>query len=641
MTTGGTTVSSSQYDAEAVRAELERVLSSHLFRNARGQSRFLKYVVEESLNGRATNLKEYTIGVEVFDRGETFDPRVNNVVRAEANRIRTKLARFYEEGSNRAVRIDLPKGGYAPAFSAPATALQTNSNAVVENIEHKADAAPQSRRAWMVACGVGLLAGALIVRLVSGTLISWLGAGTTGDVASIAVLPFVNLNGQSEEFLSDGFTDELINSLGRIPGLHVVARTSAFQYKGKNVDVRKIGRELNVKRLLEGTIRRDGDRVRITAQLDDTSNGYRVWSRSFDHEGPGFLGMQREISQAIVDALGFELAAGRDPVVVKAASNRPDLGNTEAYQSYLKGVYFSNKHTGESVERAISFFEEAIALSPDYAPAYSGLARSYSMLPSFTRTPTLDIVEKWKAAALKAAELDPSLGEAHVSLAENYETSYDWQSAEREFAIAFKLDPGNAEAYRAYSAYLAKTGNLDAAIAQARKAVDFDPVSAHASNALGKYLYQARRFDESIDQYKNSLQLDSNEGISHQGLALVFLEKKIYHNAIAESESCSRIMNRDPFITGQIGYAYAVSADVPRAQEILSGLLAEPSKRGTVSLAVANVYLGLRDRGKALDWLERAVDQHEMRLFVQGDPIYDPLRADVRFAALLRRMNLQ
>ena len=407
-----------------------------------------------------------------------------------------------------------------------------------------------------------------------------------------------------------------------------------------NEDVRKIGRDLNVKTVLEGTVRQDGRRVRITAQLDDAGNGYRVWSRSFDRDSNDTLTMQREISQAIVDALGLELAVGGHGETAQKAANRTELENPEAYQSYLKGVYFSNKHTGENVQRAISYFEDAISKAPNYAPSYSGLARCYSMLPSFTTIPTQAILDKWKTAALKALELDPRLGEAHIYLGENYMLQYDWASAERELKAGLQADPGNADGFRAYSVYLAKTDRLNQAIAQARKAVDLDPVSAHASNSLGKYLYESRRYDEAIEQYRDSIQLDVNEGITHQGLGLVYLQKKMYGEGIGESEACSRIMNGDPFITGQLGYAYAVSGNVARAREILANLVNQPNTRGTLSLAVANLYIGLKDKDRAFEWLAKAVDQHDVSLFVQSDPLYDPLRSDPRFAALLHSMNL-
>lgn len=634
-------VREARLDTDVVLAELERLLQSQMFQNAKGQSKFLRFVVRESLEGRAGQLKEYLIGVEVFGRGESFDPRTNNIVRTEANRLRAKLAKFYEgDGHDSFVRIDLPKGGYAPVFVE--RPIVKSPAPETEIVSTSPPAPGRTRRLFSpTAIAGGIL---VIVAIVAAGGAIWGRGGLRSvpspDAASIVVLPFLNLSSQADEFVSDGLTDELINSLGKVPGLHVVARTSAFQYKGRNLDVRRIGRELSVRTVLEGTLRLEGGRFRITAQLNDAGNGYRIWSRSFDRESDDVLGMQREISQAIVDALGLELTAGGRGLAANQAADRSRLENPDAYQSFLKGVYFSNKHTGEYIQRAISYFDDAISKAPNYAPAYSGLARCYSMLPSFTKVPTHDVMDKWKSAALRALELDPTLAEAHVYLGENYMVDYDWISAERELKASLEVDSGHADGFRAYSLYFAKTGRLDQAIAQARKAVDLDPVSVHASNSLAKYLYQSRRFDEAVEQYHNSIQLDPNDGISHQGLGLVYLQKKMYRDGINESEACSRIMKGDPFITGQVGYAYAVSGNLARARENLATMENLATTRGTVSLAVANVYIGLGERDQAFEWLAKAVEQHDVNLFVQTDPLYDPLRGDPRFTALLHRMNL-
>lgn len=628
---------------EAVREELERILGSRAFRGIESHKNFLRYAVEQMIQGRGDLIKEYSVGIEVFGRGGSFDPRVDPIVRIQAGRLRSRLAKYYStEGEQDPLRIEFPKGSYAPVIRphpSPETSLAQNGK--TPHVVHTALTSPsRARFALNKVVAGGLLAAAL---LLAGSIGFWLrlsrAKSPSVDAPSIAVLPFLNRSDDKEgEVFSDGLTDELINSLGRIPGLHVVARTSSFQYKGKVQDIRKIGQELNVRTVFEGSVRKYGNRLRITAQLDDATNGYRVWSESYDRELKDTLAIQAEISQAITKALGVKLggpgtSAGLDTLSGKAASVPPD-----AYNAYLKGLFFFNKNTAENVNMAIGFFQEAIAKYPDYALAYVGLAHCYAQMPVFSETPSMQIVPKIRAAASKALELDNTLGGAHLDLARAFETEFRWPEAESEFRTASELSPGDAVGSQWYGVHLWRMGRMEEALAQNKTAMDLDPISPGASHAVGRGLYFLGRNDDAIDQYKKALVLESDSGIAHGGLGLAYLAKGIYPRAVSEMELSYRLMGQDAWHAGQLGYIYGMTGNTAGANKILTEFLnhARPAR----ALAIATIYIGLRDKDRAFEWLRKAIDEHDVFLLLKADPQYSSLRSDPRFAELLRRMKL-
>ncbi len=411
-------------DAPRVQEALNRILTSRTFRSAEREKTFLRYVVDRTLQGRGAEIKEYTVGVEAFGRGDSFDPRRDTIVRTEARNVRLRLERYYAgEGQDDPLRIELPKGGYAAQFTETAERGQdpNNASANVPAIapEPSAELAPivapatvpetaaapelpvstaapktipatvtevREPKRLRIRFGVGVILACVIVALGGFWLMRQraLPRQPAGDSASIAVLPFADLSGGANdkddkegEILSDGLTDELIGSLARIPRLHVVARSSAFLYKGRGIDIRKVGRDLNVRNVLEGSVRIANGHIRITAQLEDTSNGYQLWSQSFDRKLSVERGLndaiavQDEISMAIMQSLGVQLAG--------AANLRTgDSPSPGAYRDFLTGLYFLNRSTAENVRTSINYFQRAVAADPNFAPAYSGLADGYS-----------------------------------------------------------------------------------------------------------------------------------------------------------------------------------------------------------------------------------------------------------------------
>jgi TolB-like protein/Flp pilus assembly protein TadD len=602
-------------DAAAVRAHLERVLSSQSFKAAKGQSKFLRYVVEEALAGRADAIKEYSIGVEVFGRGQSFDPRISNIVRVEAQRLRSKLAKYYDgEGREEILRIELPKGGYAPTWGSPAEFRE-------------AGAVASSRVSGPAARGrLKTLALFALVLVASCSAALWIGrqskASSVG-VPSVVVLPFVNFSvDKGDEYFSDGLTDELIASLGRVQGLRVVARGSAFQFKGQNFDVREIGRRLNVRNVLEGSVRNAGGRVRITVHLDDAANGYRIWSNIFERDSSDALAIQREISQAVVNSLKLEFAGQGLRLKDAKTSGDGAAVNPAAYQAYLKGLYFWNKNTAESIRTAIEYFQQALAKDPGYAPIYAGLGRCYTALPVFTATSSDEVIPKIREVAAKALALDPNFGEAHLQLGEAFFLEYDWPRAEQELKRAVELSPGDPVVHRWRSYYFDRVGRLEEALAETTAAQELDPN------------------DEAIQQSQKALALEPNFVMALRGLGISYIRKGSYEKGVAQLKRAVQLNGADAGVDGELGYAYAISGNQAEARQLLGKLL-DQSKRGPFHpLTIAEVYIGLGDKNQALQWLGKAVDQHEIRLSLKTDPLFDPLRSDSRFEALLRRMKL-
>jgi TolB-like protein/Tfp pilus assembly protein PilF len=637
--------------APDVRTQLERIIASRTFRSAEGQKKILRYAVERTIEGQDC-IKEYSIATQVLGRPESFDPRQDSIVRVEARKLRARLAKYYEEeGEQDPVRIEFLKGSYVPVFSCwevapPISAAlppAAESAPLAEPVPDSLATPPAVTTKWNRPRNFAIAA-SLIVLLGAATYVGVARSkpNPIGPASSIVVLPFANLgDDKSDESFSDGLTEELIDSLARVPGLHVVARNSAFQYKGKPTDVRKIGEELSVRTVLEGSVRKDGNRVRISAQLDDASTGYHLWSASYEKEMKDILAIQREISQAITNALGVQLTAknATDGSAIPLGDS-PAL-DPEAYQDYLHGLAFLNKRNAESTRAAMVYFQQAIAKDPNYALAYLGLAHSYSNIPIYAAIPSHEAASQIREAASKALALDSTLGEAHIDLALACMYDYDWPSAEREFRKGLDLSPGDTFAHGWYGTYLVKIGRLTESLAEHKTAFQSDPVSADAGAGVARSHYHMHRYDEAIQQYKNARDLDPNFGIARQGLGLTYLEKGMLQEGIAETRTASQLMGGDSMITGQLGYGYAVAGQPEMAKQLLTDLMHRSSLGSVRALPVAHIYIGLGDKDRAFDWLRRAIDQKDINLYLESDPLYDTLRSDARFPELLTRMKLK
>jgi len=605
--------------------------------------------VERTIEGRDC-IKEYSIATQVLGRAESFDPRQDSIVRVEARKLRARLAKYYEEeGEQDPVRIEFLKGSYVPVFTclevvpavsaapppAESAALATLIPALPATSRPFAN---QWNRPRNIAIAVVLIL--LVVGIYVGVV--WSKPNPIGSASSIVVLPFANLGeDKSDESFSDGLTEELIDSLARVSGLHVVARNSAFQYKGKPTDVRRIGQELNVRTVLEGSVRKEGNRVRISAQLDDAFTGYHLWSASYEREMKDILAIQREISQAITNALGVQFAVKNATDGSKIPLGDSPALNPDAYQDYLHGLAFLNKRTAEDTRAAMGHFQQAIVKDPNYALAYLGLAHAYSAIPIYAAIPSHEAASQIREAASKALALDSTLGEAHIDLALACMYDYDWPSAELELRKGLELSPGDTFAHQWYGSYLVKMGRLKEALAEHKTAFESDPVSANAAGGVARSLYHLRRYDEAIQKYKSARDLDPNFGLVRQGLGLAYLQKGMYPEGIAETRTASQLMGGDSMITGQLAYGYALAGQTEMAKQLLTDLIHRASLGSIRALPIAHVYIGLGDKDRAFDWLRRAIDQKDINLWLESDPLYDPLRSDSRFPDLLRRMKLK
>src|ERR1700757_2012338 len=462
-------------------------------------------------------------------------------------------------------------------------------------------------------------------------------ASSESPAKSIAVLPFVNMSAdKNDEYLSDGMTEELINVLSRVPGLRVPGRTSCFAFKGKNEQdiFRKVGDQLHVGTVLEGSVRKAGDKLRVTAQLINVSDGYHLWSKDYDGDVKDIFTFQSNVAQRVVEALQIRLGVEAARALTKKPTEDP-----EAHRLYLLGRYEFGKYSEAGWTSSIRYYEQALKLDPNYALAYCGLADTYAYMGG-VMMPSKEAVLKEKEFAQRSLELDPELPEAHLSLACALAGAFDWRNAQIEFDRAIELNPNLAWAYEIYAWFLGGLGRLDEAIAKDTKAIELDPLNSFFQAALAYFLYHARRYDDAIVQIKKTLELDPTSTLARHLLGCCLLWKGDTAGAIAEFQQ-SKIMVTGAWYQGLLGYAYAISGDRPKAEQILRELEELAKHQYVNSSAFAAIYLGLGEKEKALDWLDVAYENRESACWLlKVDPIYDGIRNEPRFQALLKKVGL-
>src|SRR5438477_9444605 len=458
---------------------------------------------------------------------------------------------------------------------------------------------------------------------------------TRPPARSVAVLPFVNMSGnKNDEYLSDGMAEELINALARVPGLRVPGRTSCFAFKGKTeADIfRKVGDQLHVNTVLEGSVRKAGEKLRVTAQLINVSDGYHLWSKDYDGDFKDIFTFQSNVAQRVVEALQIKLGAEETRALAKKPTENP-----EAHRLYLLGRYEFGKYSEAGWTSSIRYYEQALKLDPNYALAYCGLADTYAYMGG-VMMPSKEAVVKEKEFAQKALELDPELPEAHLSLACALAGAFDWRNAQVEFDRAIELNPNLAWAYEIYAWFLGGLGRLDEAIAKDKKAIDLDPLNSFFRAALAYFLYHARRYDDAIFQVRETLKLDPASTLAHHLLGCCLLWKGDTAGAIAEFQR-SKIMVTGAWYQGLLGYAYAISGDRPKAEQILRELEQMAKRQYVSSTAFADIHLGLGEKEKALDWLHKSYqDQESACWYLTVEPIYDSVRNEPRFQALIQKV---
>ena len=571
-------------DPRQVRAEVDRIVQSSGFAHSERMARFLQCIVERTLAGRADELKEYLLGVEVFDRKHDYDPRVDPIVRVEARRLRSKLEDYYENhGAEAGVVIELPKGGYIPTIRPPGPAPTSD--------------APTER------------------------------------TRSVAVLPITSNGRDAEyEYLCEGITQEIIHALTKATDLRVVAWHSAARFSA-NEDVSSVGRQLGVCYVLRGTLRVSGGRLRLLAQLIDTATAEYVWSESYDRRLADVFDIEQDISTSIVRELQTQIGVCRRPTA-----------NHEVYGLYLKGRYHWNKRTEDGLRRAVEHFQQAIALDPDFALGYAGLADAQILLADYAADSPSSVIGCARNAATRALSIDPTLGEAEASLALiSCLHDWDWEKAGNHYRRAMELNPSYATAYFWYGLdYCALLGRFPEALQAARTAIQLDPLSSLLRESIAYIYLLDRQFERAEKEYRDVIAFDPVFYKAWTGLGRSLYFQGCYEEAIDAVLKGKSLSGGLPNQLGALGQIYACAGQPEKAYEMLSELTRMAEYHFVPQTSMAVVHLGLGDHDSALQHLKKAYGQRELPLTTIGvHPLWDPIRKRPEFKELLGNLGLQ
>jgi adenylate cyclase len=455
----------------------------------------------------------------------------------------------------------------------------------------------------------------------------------------IAILPFSNISPDPrDEYFAEGLTEELISSMSKVVGLRVVARTSVMKFKGTQKSIAEIARELKAGTILEGSVRKSGDRVRISVQLVDGETEEHLWSENYDREAQDVFGVQSEIAQKVTEALKVQLLAGERQRILSSPTKDP-----EAYNLYLRGRYHIYRDVPRGIRRAIQYFEEAIQKDPEFALAYAGLAVAHVTLVLFGHVSTRDGCTKARGFAMKALQLNPTLAEAHSALA-SVKNMLDWdfEGAEQEFKRAIELNPNLADAHMRYAGLLSLLKRYEEALAEAKLAQDLDPLSHSVSTLYGTLLYYQNRYDAAIVEFSKSLELDPTDVLAHNNLGMCYVMKSMFSEGIDEITRAFELDPENPFALADLAYAYSRWGKQEEELKIL-GQLTEMSQRGEQAMVpLAGVYSILGDSDHAFEWLEKAYAErsHYIRN-IEFEFWFEGIRGDPRFSDLKKRIGLK
>lgn len=586
--------------AVAIRAELEKVLSSQIFSGSGRLSQFLRFVVEQSILGQAGELKEWLLGVRVFGRSDSFDPRIDAIVRVEAGRLRAKLAQYYDtEGHSDPILIEVHKGSYAPAF-------------------HEQSSKP-SQAAHAVASGLDSLTN----------------HERHEGLTSIVVLPFVNLSSDPDnEYFSDGLTEEVITGLTRIPGLRVIARSTAFRYKGQAQDIRRVGVELNVSAALEGSVRRIGERLRITAHLIDTRDCFHLWSRSYEREMKDIFAIQQEIAEAI-----GEMLRGHHPPS-SPSSETNGSSHAEAYDLYLRAMYFEGKRTMEGLSKGLEQLQLAAGLDSRSAPIFARLANSYTLQAVYGLESPDIAMKKACDAASRALELDNTLAEAHA--AQGFVRAvyhWDWPAAGVHYRRALELNPDVPEIHHRYAVfYLSPLGKTEEALRHIQQAQHLDPMSLILQAAECAVLVWGHQYEAAATKGRKTVELEAAYFLGHLYLSWVYLMQGLPAESIKPAEEAVRLSAESPPALAALGNAYALTGQIDKACDVVERMHQRPY---VPSVYIASVYASMGQIDEAFHWLAQAERERSPALFSLRIGLWDQkFRSDPRFELLSRVLGL-
>ncbi|MGD1097040.1 MAG: hypothetical protein ABSB35_34255 [Bryobacteraceae bacterium] len=599
-------------EVDAARRQLERVLSSAGFSRNERLARFLRFIVEQHLQGQDSEIKESVIAVEVFRRGPDHDPKQKSIVRTEAARLRARLNEYYlGEGKKDALIIELPKGGYVPVFrAAPADPPMTAP----------AEAGTSSRRRtrlWLLAALAGLLMGGLAA--------GWWWSSMHQPAPAIAVLPLRNLSQDSaNDYFVDGLTAEIISNLSIIDGLAVRSQTSSFALRGQSENIREVGRRLEADYILEGSVLRDGKQLRINAQLIRVRDDFPVWSGKFDRELNDVFAIQDEISRGIVNSLRLKLGRGR----------RRYETSVEAYDLYLRARALPIQLGITGYNPSIDLLEQAIVKDPSFAPAYAGLAAAHAARSGEFRFNLPDEMTKMRSAAQRAIQLDPLLAEAHDSLAMAYARDAQWAESEKSFRRAIELDSGRSESYENFALFLLwPLGRIDEALKELRLGQRADPLSPSVRFALALVLISARRFDEAAVQCEK---LPEDFPAKSECLGRARLGQGKTGEAIQIfTAAINRGVTAGNQVRGLLGYAYTRVGRREEAEKL------EATTPAVNPFNHALIFAGLGDKDRVFQALDLATTGGPFRIGrILAWPELSLLRGDPRVKALRKKVGL-
>ncbi len=454
---------------------------------------------------------------------------------------------------------------------------------------------------------------------------------------SIAVLPFMDLSPQrDQEYFCDGISEELVNAFTKVEGLQVSSRSSSFQFKGAAQDIPRIGAQLKVGMVIEGSVRKAGDRLRITAQLIDVTSGFHLWSDRYDRQMKDVFAIQDEIALAVVDALRLKLRWPERPLVKRTTTN------LEAYDLYLAGRYHWNRGTIDEIRKGTECFNQAITKDPSYAAAYAALAGCYAALCGWGVSPD-ETLQPARAAAARAMELDETLADAHTAIAVlRAWHDFDWWDAERHFKRALQLNPHDANAHFFYGSLLSSTGRPDEALAEMKRSVELEPQAPLFVVGLGAAVYFRREYDQALEALQHGLELDPTSSRVHYYLGRAYIGKGMFLEAVAVLRKVSEVAATDKRVIGVLGHCYGLMGRTREARKLL-GDLQQLSKPGDLSsFSIALIHLGLGEPDRAFEWLDQAYAERASPLrHLKLDPLFDSMRSDRRFGALLKRLGLE
>lgn len=610
--------------AALIHRELQSIFASDAFKGGKRAQDFLQLVVEHALAGRYDNLRERMLGAEMFGRAVDYDTANDAVVRVKASEVRRRLAQYYRSlDATPRVRIDLSPGSYVPQFwfYTPDEAEPPAKEAERPGLE------PARFLAWrnVVKLAAGVAATAIVIAVIH----FWRRPAVSGPIRSIAVLPLANYSGDpKEDFFADGMTDNLIAELGQVSSLRVISRTSTMTYKGTKKTVREIAKELSVDAIVEGSVERQGNHVRITAQLIDARSDRHLWAESYDRNMTDALQLQAEVARAIT----VQIDAALTPTE-QARLHRKEQVAPEAIELYMRGMQELN---GVTPSDAIAYFKRAVEKEPQFGRAHSALADAYGWAGESGHMPYAEAFAKQKEEALKAIEIDDSLADPHVQLAfAALDHDWDWETCQNELQRAIAMNPNSTNAHWSYADYLMRVGRAREAIEHADIALRLDPVSARSYMARAFINYFSRRYEAALSDVQTASRLPHTPKQFDFILGNIYTEKQMY------SDAGQKYRNLDgPHATGHLGNVYARQGRLSDAQAAIEQLKQEVERSGIGRYEIALIYAGLGDTNNAFEWLERSFGSRDKGMtYLRIDPCLDPLRADPRLRDLMRRVG--